>query len=93
MSVADERARIARDLHDTVIQRLFGEGLKLQAIVGGLDEADIVPIGQDSRGDPLQAKRLESQEDLGVHQRTGMNQQNTHKPRPPLAGRSPAGRM
>ena len=31
MAVADDRERIARDLHDTVVQRLFGEGLNLQA--------------------------------------------------------------
>lgn len=31
MAIADDRDRIARDLHDTVIQRLFGAGLALQA--------------------------------------------------------------
>jgi PAS domain S-box-containing protein len=31
LSLADERERIARDLHDTVLQRLFGLGLELQA--------------------------------------------------------------
>ncbi|MDE3093461.1 MAG: GAF domain-containing sensor histidine kinase [Acidobacteriota bacterium] len=30
LSVAEERERLARDLHDTVIQRLFGVGLNLQ---------------------------------------------------------------
>ena len=30
LSVAEERERLARDLHDTVIQRLFGVGLSLQ---------------------------------------------------------------
>jgi signal transduction histidine kinase len=30
LSVAEERERLARDLHDTVIQRLFGVGLGLQ---------------------------------------------------------------
>ena len=52
-AVVEDRARIARDLHDTVIQRLFGAGLSLQAaasmtegalrdrleaVVGDLDE-------------------------------------------------------
>ncbi|MBW9111937.1 sensor histidine kinase [Microbacterium ureisolvens] len=34
--LADDRRRIARDLHDHVIQQLFGTGLTLQAIAGGL---------------------------------------------------------
>ncbi len=38
MAVADDRERIARDLHDTVIQRLFGEGLHLQAAIASADE-------------------------------------------------------
>lgn len=32
--LADDRRRIARDLHDHVIQELFGTGLTLQAVVG-----------------------------------------------------------
>jgi PAS domain S-box-containing protein len=32
LALADERERIARDLHDTVLQRLFGLGLELQAV-------------------------------------------------------------
>jgi signal transduction histidine kinase len=32
LELADERGRIARDLHDHVIQRLFGSGLTLQAL-------------------------------------------------------------
>jgi PAS domain S-box-containing protein len=32
LALADERDRIARDLHDTVLQRLFGLGLELQAL-------------------------------------------------------------
>ncbi|MFJ2370406.1 GAF domain-containing protein [Microbacterium sp. NPDC087665] len=34
-----DRARIARDLHDHVIQRLFGAGLSLQAVSGTVDAA------------------------------------------------------
>lgn len=32
MAIAEDRDRIARDLHDTVIQRLFGTALSLQAV-------------------------------------------------------------
>lgn len=34
----EDRARIARDLHDHVIQQLFGTGLELQAIAESLDD-------------------------------------------------------
>ena len=37
--LADDRERIARDLHDTVIQRLFGAGLQLQATSSSTDDA------------------------------------------------------
>ncbi|MCK4177157.1 GAF domain-containing sensor histidine kinase [Aciditerrimonas ferrireducens] len=33
LALIDERERIARDLHDTVIQRLFGVGLQLQSVL------------------------------------------------------------
>jgi signal transduction histidine kinase len=36
LSVAEERERLARDLHDTVIQRLFGVGLGLQMTLPSL---------------------------------------------------------
>lgn len=36
--LAQERERIARDLHDTVLQRLFGLGLELQALGMRADE-------------------------------------------------------
>ncbi len=37
-AVFSDRERIARDLHDTVIQRLFGEGLSLQSTLPLVDE-------------------------------------------------------
>jgi len=46
LEVAEDRARIARDLHDHVIQRLFGAGLTLQALAAT---------------DPLRGARLEEQ--------------------------------
>lgn len=37
VALLDERDRIARDLHDHVIQRLFAIGLSLQSVAPGLD--------------------------------------------------------
>jgi signal transduction histidine kinase len=40
LTLSEERERLARDLHDTVIQRLFGVGLALQVTLGAeLDDA------------------------------------------------------
>lgn len=38
LAVASERDRIARDLHDTVIQRLFGAGLQLDVVTRHADD-------------------------------------------------------
>lgn len=35
--LSSDRERIARDLHDLVIQRLFGAGLRLQGVIGMID--------------------------------------------------------
>jgi PAS domain S-box-containing protein len=40
IAIADDRDRIARDLHDTVIQRLFATGMALQAAMGRPDPYD-----------------------------------------------------
>lgn len=40
LAMLGDRERISRDLHDTVIQRLYGAGLRLQAALGG-DEAKL----------------------------------------------------
>jgi signal transduction histidine kinase len=40
--VLDERERIAVDLHDTVVQRLFSVGLSLQGVLAGLTDARAV---------------------------------------------------
>ncbi|PSL37157.1 signal transduction histidine kinase [Labedella gwakjiensis] len=39
LSVLQDRGRIARDLHDHVIQRLFGAGLTLQAVGSEIEDA------------------------------------------------------
>jgi len=39
LALVDDRERIARDLHDTVIQRLFAVGLSLQGAIGRISDA------------------------------------------------------
>jgi signal transduction histidine kinase len=39
MLLLEDRGRIARDLHDHVIQQIFGTGLELQSIAGALQDA------------------------------------------------------
>jgi two-component system, NarL family, sensor histidine kinase DevS len=40
-AVSDDRERVARDLHDTVIQTLYGAGLSLQGIAGAAQASDV----------------------------------------------------
>ncbi|MEZ5183142.1 MAG: GAF domain-containing protein [Acidimicrobiales bacterium] len=42
LDIAQERERIARDLHDTVIQRLFATGLSLQSAARLADQPEVV---------------------------------------------------
>jgi signal transduction histidine kinase len=42
LAVYEDRDRIARDLHDTVIQRLFATGLQLQGVSRRITDADAV---------------------------------------------------
>jgi PAS domain S-box-containing protein len=42
LAIVDERERIARDLHDTVVQRLFAIGLSLQASLVNATDAAVV---------------------------------------------------
>jgi len=47
LAILEDRGRIARDLHDHVIQRLFGAGLSLQAVAGSIsDPALRARVGQ-----------------------------------------------
>ena len=41
LGLVADRERIARDLHDTVIQRLFATGLSLQSVVPVLDDPEV----------------------------------------------------
>lgn len=41
LALLEDRGRIARDLHDHVIQRLFGAGLSLQAIAGTVTDPGV----------------------------------------------------
>jgi two-component system sensor histidine kinase DevS len=52
VAIGEDRERIARDLHDTVIQRLFASGLQLQAVMGRVepearDRIDAIVDGLD----------------------------------------------
>lgn len=54
--LADDRSRIARDLHDHVIQQLFGTGLTLQSVAASLPagpEADRVSDSIDQLDDAI----------------------------------------
>ena len=41
LAVSDDRERVAHDLHDTVIQTLYGAGLSLQGIAGAAQATDV----------------------------------------------------
>jgi len=44
VALVDDRARIARDLHDHVIQQLFASGLRLSALAGRLEDSDAAAV-------------------------------------------------
>lgn len=44
LALLDERERIGRDLHDVVLQRLYGTGLTVQAIGAGADDTTRVRL-------------------------------------------------
>ncbi len=46
LAVIEDRERIARDLHDKVIQRLFATGMALQGMSRSLDEAAAAKVDQ-----------------------------------------------
>ncbi|CAN5469900.1 two-component system sensor histidine kinase [soil metagenome] len=50
LELVDERSRIARDLHDHVIQRLFGTGLSLQALAAAAPapQRDVLALQVDA---------------------------------------------
>ncbi len=53
LAVGEDRERIARDLHDTVIQRLFGEGLSLQAALVSVGDSEATRARLESTIDGL----------------------------------------
>jgi signal transduction histidine kinase len=46
LAVIEDRERIARDLHDKVIQRLFATGMGLQGLTRSLDEVPATKVAQ-----------------------------------------------
>lgn len=57
LAIAEDRERIARDLHDTVIQRLFATGLSLQAIAGRTEISDRIEAAVVSIDDAIRDLR------------------------------------
>lgn len=59
MAVVEERNRISRDLHDSVIQDLFAVGLGLQALAArlGSDDAEVLDDAVDRLDDSVNALR------------------------------------
>ena len=49
--VEDDRARIARELHDDIVQRLFAVGLQLQAALPSLEDSRAQTFVQQAIGD------------------------------------------
>ncbi len=48
LRVLHDRERLARDMHDIVIQRLFAAGMGLQAVVGSIDDPHVVQRVSDT---------------------------------------------
>ena len=57
LAISDDRDRIARDLHDTVIQRLFATGLMLQAAIGRADVNERVDFAVSGIDDAIRELR------------------------------------
>ena len=57
LEVLDDRDRIARDLHDSVIQRLFAAGLHLQASTGRPDTSERISAVVDEIDDAIREIR------------------------------------
>ena len=57
LAISDDRDRIARDLHDTVIQRLFAAGLTLQAAMGRADLDERVDAAVNTIDDAIRELR------------------------------------
>lgn len=60
LAVTEDRARIARDLHDSVIQDLFAVGLSLQSVsarVGDLGASEVLDDSVDRLDDAVEALR------------------------------------
>ncbi len=50
VAIVEDRERIARDLHDAIIQDIFAVGLGLQALAGRIDDSEIADEIRDATG-------------------------------------------
>jgi len=93
----EERDRIARDLHDSVIQRLFAAGMKLESVSRSIDDTasaerirvvvdDLDATIRDIRATIYSLQTLQRNEPLGLRARiVGLAEQLS-----PILGSSPA---
>ena len=71
LSVVEDRERIGRDLHDTVIQRLFATGLSLQALQRHCEDRPEVARRLDSAVDEIDATVKEIRSTIFALQSSG----------------------
>ena len=62
--MADERDRIAADLHEHVIRQLFATGLSLQSVVAALGPTSVLVGGGDRGGETATSRISGSIRDL-----------------------------
>ncbi len=85
VALLEDRSRIARDLHDHVIQRLFGTGLSLQAAAAGADPEPPPHHGADHRD------RQRHRADPAEHLRDAARPRDNHVSLRPGSSRSSTG--
>ena len=89
VAVYEERDRLARDLHDTVIQRLFAIGLSLQSLAGNPSAA--ADLGSSEKDDRGRRRHHPTGPDQHLRARIGWTRPGCPGQRPVLCGGAEAG--